>query len=130
MENIISKYLTESCKASHTGHQCYLTEERKIQNDEEARKKAMKKVNWRKKKHGNWLLRGIFSKELENITKAKTISRDKLIDSQNKISMGLNRKAEFTFELEAINKKIKEMNWGICCDICIFIFSLDFSLPW
>ena len=56
---------------------------------------------------------------MENITKAKTINRDKLIDSQNKISMGLNRKGEFAFELEAVDKKIKEMNWGICCDICI-----------
>ena len=47
---------------------------------------------------------------MENIAKAKTINRDKVIDSQNKISMGLKRKAELALELEAINKKIKEMN--------------------
>ena len=56
---------------------------------------------------------------MENITKAKTISRHKLTDSQNKISTGLNRKGEFAFELEAMDKEIKEMNWGICCNICI-----------
>ena len=48
--------------------------------------------------------------ELENITKAKTINRDKLIDSQNKTRIGLKRKAELALELEAMNKKIKEMN--------------------
>ena len=50
--------------------------------------------------------------ELENITKANRINRDKLIDSWNKIRMQLKTKAELALALEAINKKIKEMNWG------------------
>ena len=47
--------------------------------------------------------------ELENLTKSKIISCDKLIASQTKISMGLKRKAELSAEIETIDKKIKEM---------------------
>ena len=42
--------------------------------------------------------------ELENLTKSKILTRDKLIASQTKISMGLKRKAEFSAEIETINK--------------------------
>ena len=50
MENItISKGLTESYKASHTRYQCYLSEQRKIHNDEEARKKALEESELKKK---------------------------------------------------------------------------------
>ena len=45
-----------------------------------------------------------------NIAKAKIINRDKLFDSQNKISMGLKKKAELALELETIDKKFTEMN--------------------
>ena len=47
--------------------------------------------------------------ELENLTKSKIISWDKLITTQTKISVGLKRKAEFSAEIENIDKKIKEM---------------------
>ena len=47
--------------------------------------------------------------ELENLTKSKIISCDKLIASQTKISMGLKRKAELSAKIETIVKKIKEM---------------------
>ena len=47
--------------------------------------------------------------ELENLSKSKIISRDKLIASQAKISMGLKRKVELSAEIETIDKKIKEM---------------------
>ena len=47
--------------------------------------------------------------ELENLTKSKIISCDKLIASQSKISMGLKRKAELSAKIETIVKKIKEM---------------------
>ena len=45
--------------------------------------------------------------ELENLTKSKIISRDKLIVSQTKISMGFKIKAELSAEIETIDKKIK-----------------------
>ena len=126
MENItISKDLTESCKTSHTRYQCYLSEQRKIQNDEEARKKTLEESELKKKEElqldleRNIILKSIKvaenynekgNTELENITKTKTINRDKLIDSQNKTRIGLKRKAELALELEAMNKKIKEKN--------------------
>ena len=47
--------------------------------------------------------------ELENLTKSKIISRDKLIASQTKTSMGLKRKLELSAETETIDKKIKEI---------------------
>ena len=47
--------------------------------------------------------------ELENLTKSKILSRDKLIASQTKISLGSKRKAELSAEIETIDKKIKEM---------------------
>ena len=47
--------------------------------------------------------------KLENHTKNKIISRNKLIASQTKISIGLKRKAELSAEIETIDKKIKEM---------------------
>ena len=47
--------------------------------------------------------------ELENLTKSKIINRDKLIASQTKINMEVNRKAELSAEIETIDKKIKEM---------------------
>ena len=42
--------------------------------------------------------------------------------------MGLKRKAGLALELEAINKKIKETNWGFVMTFALLIFSLDFSL--
>ena len=47
--------------------------------------------------------------ELENLTRSKIVSRDKLIVSQTKISMRLKRKAELPAEIETIDKEIKEM---------------------
>ena len=47
--------------------------------------------------------------ELENLTKSKILSSDKLIASQTKISLGSKRKAELSAEIETIDKKIKEM---------------------
>ena len=41
---------------------------------------------------------------LENLTKSKILTRDKLIASQTKISMGLKKKAELSAEIETINK--------------------------
>ena len=46
--------------------------------------------------------------ELAELTKSKTISRQKLIESQEKISNGLKRKAELTADIETIDKKLKE----------------------
>ena len=40
--------------------------------------------------------------ELENLTKARTIDRGKLIFSQTKISMGLKRKAKLSAEIESL----------------------------
>ena len=42
--------------------------------------------------------------ELGNLTKSKILTRDRLIASQTKISMGLKRKAEFSAKIETINK--------------------------
>ena len=51
--------------------------------------------------------------KLENHTKNKIISCNKLIASQTKISIGLKRKAELSAEIETIDKKIKEMrDWA------------------
>ena len=47
--------------------------------------------------------------ELENLTKSKILSRDKLIASQTKISLWSKRKVELSAEIETIDKKIKEM---------------------
>ena len=47
--------------------------------------------------------------ELENLTKSKMLSRDKLNASQTKISLGSKRKAKLSAEIESIDKKIKEM---------------------
>ena len=47
--------------------------------------------------------------ELENLTKSKITSCDKLIASQTKISMGLKRKAKPSADIEIIDKKIKQM---------------------
>ena len=44
--------------------------------------------------------------ELENLTKSKILTRDKLIASQTKISMGLKRKAKLSAEIQTIDKKI------------------------
>ena len=116
----INKDLMEHCKVSHTRYQCYLDEQRKVQNEEESRKKLQEaeesKLTLIREKDvlmkslavaENCIEEG--NVELENITKSKTISRDKLIASQTKISMGLKRKAELSVEIESIDKKIKEM---------------------
>ena len=44
---------------------------------------------------------------IAEITKCKTINRNQLIESQEKIGNGLKRKAELNNELETIDKKLK-----------------------
>lgn len=117
----INRDLIEHCKDSHTRYQCYLNEQRKIQKEEECRKKLQEaeesKLDFIREKDvlmksmavaENCIEEG--NLELENLTKSKTISRDKLIASQTKISMGLKRKAELSAEIETIDKKIKDMD--------------------
>ena len=115
----ISKDLIEYCKGSHTRYQCYLSEQRKIQQEENARKKILQQNEPKDQllHEKDVIMQSIKVAEncidegnaaLEEIIKAKNINREKLINSQSKISMGLKRKAELSLELEAIEKKIKE----------------------
>ena len=116
----ISKDLIKHCKVSHTRYQCYQNEQRKFHEEEKSRKKLLKKEESKNEliREKAVLIKSIkvtencvdeANTELENLTKSKILSRDKLIASQTKISMGLKRKAELSAEIETIDKKIKEM---------------------
>ena len=119
MMNIkISKDLIEHCKISHTRYQCYLNKQRKIHEEEKSRQKLRQEEESKNelirekvvliksmKFTENCVEEG--NTELENLTKSKIISRDKLIASQTKISMGFKIKAELSAEIETIDKKIK-----------------------
>ena len=116
----ISKDLIEHCKVSYTRYQCCLNEQRKIHEEEKSRKKLREEEESKNelirekavlinnvKVAENCLDEG--NTELENLTKSKIASRDKLIASQTKISMGLKRKAEPSADIEIIDTKIKHM---------------------
>ena len=115
----ITKDLMESCKSSSTRYKAYL-DAQKEKEKEEARK--MKEKEIKESRDQLVLERGVLVNrlkiaddcidqgniELAELTKIKTISGQKLIESQEKISNGLKRKAEMTADIETIDKKLKE----------------------
>ena len=116
----VSKDLIEHCNICHIRYQCYLNEQRKVHEEEKSREKLREEEEsenemiWEKvvliksmEVTENCVDKG--NTELENLTKSKITSCDKLIASQTKISIGLKRKAVFSEEIETIDKKIKEM---------------------
>ena len=124
LQNItVCTELMESCKASHTRYLSYLDEQRKIIEEIEAKKKEVEEKKVRKEEstklnvEKDTILKSMKvadkcieegNIELESITKSKVINRDELIRSQNKISLGLKRKAELASDLELVEKKIKQ----------------------
>jgi hypothetical protein len=116
----MTKDLFEHCKSSHTRYQCYLEEKRKNKEEEDSRKQTLlvEKAESQLDLEKYVLLKSMKvaehcidegNAELENLTKAKTIDRAKLISSQTKISMGLKRKAELSAEMKVLEKKVKDI---------------------
>lgn len=118
----VTKELRKSCEASHARYKCYLSQQKKIEEEEAARKKTEEELKQKKdeieslEREREILLKSIKvadncieegNIELESITKSKTINRDKLIGAQTKISMGIKRKSELSQELNELEKKMK-----------------------
>lgn len=121
----VSKGMIKSCENARSRYEAYLQEQRKQKELEEAAKKATEEREKSKDAHEQLsieievLKKGIEiaersieegNIELCDVTKSKVINRDKLMSSQNKISMGIKRKAELSTELKELEKRKKTVD--------------------